>query len=508
MDVQRMKDELLLAGKPFYSSVNQGIANIPQRVGTGQQMLSMLMKQPEVKEAEIRDRGLHEIASRPKITREELQALAVQKPEPQVKPLELSQDRGETRYHDLQLPGGQNYRETLLTLPPKQPQMNYRVFAQGPVDQLPDVVDFDTREKAQAELMLRRAMQPHLEHNMMEFEKLPQDAETANYSSSHWHQPNVLAHIRHNDRTDAEGKKVLFVEEIQSDWGQEGKKKGFGQKLIAIPEKSADELLLEYGPRFNRGQRQWLENFISRYGSAQTDDQFDKLNEEYDHWLSKEKMPGVPTAPFVTNTDHWVNLALKHVIDKAVREGYDKVAFINGDQSADRYDLSRKVKSIKYFDRGGKYNVQIYPQGGIGWTNAGMPQWIDPDELENYVGKDLAKKITQGEGEVASPRDSTKFLHGVDLKVGGEGMKAFYDKIVPTAVKKLLPKVGGEQLGTVRIPNVRQTAVPMNSLQPGFDVTPAMRQRVLGKGLPLYAKGGRVPTMDQMRLKVWGKRSK
>ena len=30
-----------------------------------------------------------------------------------------------------------------------------------------------------------------------------------------------------NTRTDAEGNKVLFLEEVQSDWGQKGKKEGF-----------------------------------------------------------------------------------------------------------------------------------------------------------------------------------------------------------------------------------------------------------------------------------------
>ena len=29
-----------------------------------------------------------------------------------------------------------------------------------------------------------------------------------------------------NTRTDAEGNKVLFLEEVQSDWGQKGKKDG------------------------------------------------------------------------------------------------------------------------------------------------------------------------------------------------------------------------------------------------------------------------------------------
>ena len=33
-----------------------------------------------------------------------------------------------------------------------------------------------------------------------------------------------------NTRTDAEGNKVLFLEEVQSDWGQKGKKDGFVEK--------------------------------------------------------------------------------------------------------------------------------------------------------------------------------------------------------------------------------------------------------------------------------------
>lgn len=36
-----------------------------------------------------------------------------------------------------------------------------------------------------------------------------------------------LVHLRMNTRTDVQGNKVLFLEEIQSDWGQQGKKTGF-----------------------------------------------------------------------------------------------------------------------------------------------------------------------------------------------------------------------------------------------------------------------------------------
>jgi hypothetical protein len=38
----------------------------------------------------------------------------------------------------------------------------------------------------------------------------PKDSDQ--YRSTHWDQKNVLAHIRVNDRTDADGKRVLFVE--------------------------------------------------------------------------------------------------------------------------------------------------------------------------------------------------------------------------------------------------------------------------------------------------------
>ena len=46
-------------------------------------------------------------------------------------------------------------------------------------------------------------------------EKQPEADPKSNYKSSHWDDLNVLAHIRFNDRTDSEGNKVLFVEEIR-----------------------------------------------------------------------------------------------------------------------------------------------------------------------------------------------------------------------------------------------------------------------------------------------------
>ena len=47
------------------------------------------------------------------------------------------------------------------------------------------------------------------------------------FKSAHFDEPNILVHLRMNTRIDADGKKTLFIEEVQSDWGQRGKKEGF-----------------------------------------------------------------------------------------------------------------------------------------------------------------------------------------------------------------------------------------------------------------------------------------
>jgi hypothetical protein len=78
------------------------------------------------------------------------------------------------------------------------------------------------------------------------------------------------------------------------------------------------------------------------------------------------------------------------------------------------------------------------------------------------------------------------------LDIGGEGMIAFYDKIVPNVVNDVLKKLGGGRVGKVSIPI--QTTFPKTTMftpkfealeQPGFDVTPAMRERAM-EGMPLF----------------------
>ena len=152
-------------------------------------------------------------------------------------------------------------------------------------------------------------------------------------------------------------------------------------------------------------------------------------------------MPSVnplPSAPFIANTKAWTSLALKRVIAMAVEGGYDKVAFINGEQSADRYDLSKKIEEVAY--NKGTEALRVISIDGWVVFNERKPM----DELPDMLGKELADKI-------ASSPDTFVRYTGLDLKVGGEGMKSFYNQIVPATLKDLAKKFGGGQIESVSI---------------------------------------------------------
>lgn len=140
-----------------------------------------------------------------------------------------------------------------------------------------------------------------------------------------------------------------------------------------------------------------------------------------------------PSAPFVGKTDAWVGLAIKRIMRYAADQGFDKVAIINGQQAADLYDLSKQVDRVIIAKEGDNYKVFARDLNGKN-VNLGEHK---AEGLADVVGKDLAEKISK------QTKDSDVY-EGVDLKVGGEGMRTFYDQIVPKVAKDILKKLGGQ----------------------------------------------------------------
>lgn len=401
-----------------------------------------------------------------------------------------------TKFSKYTLPGGENYREILITLPFKEPDMpkgyqvskveyddgTSRYFAETPTTRSSA---YKTEEEAQAELQRMTEGLKGFRENLESFK------------SQHFDQPNILAHLRVNDRVDADGKKVLFIEEVQSDWHQAGRKKGYqGGGLTATEQAEYDALQKEADALMQR------KDLIIKNLPPE---KMNRMRELSDKKAMETK--GVPDAPFKTT---WHELAMKRAIQLAAEGGYDRVAFTTGKTQAERYDLSKEISRITYTEAG---VLRAYDKS----DNMVLSKKLEsPDQIEDYIGKEPAKKLLEKEvGKVNVDKKYTgpgmefdgRELSGVDLKIGGEGMKGFYDQILPKFLDKYAKKWDAktgmtkiqteskaqamadanllEELGT---PRDKIDTSGMVSVQ-YIDVTPKMKESVLTKGQPLFAIG-------------------
>ena len=399
---------------------------------------------------------------------------------------------GSPKYSDYTLEGGENYREVLLALPSRE-TVTFEDWLQK---EYGDVSDFTENQ-----LRLAKGQYDNAK------EGLRRGTEKG-YKSSHWDESNILAHVRMNERTMPNGERVLFIEEVQSDWAQEGKKDGFltneqkkiGKKYAAdaiIYAELVDKKKKE-GEKLNRNKEfkdaantmegsgivSWTgieafgkENTVFTKGNetpkSQSDlidykdlpkeyrdanekrreivnaseysgilEQIDSLESEYGTTLNAygedilkqpkeiENAGSVEDMPY-KKTDQWVAMAMRRVMQMASNEGFDRVAWVTGEQSAERYNLSHQVDEIGAVkNKNGTYNIHGTKDGDIVTSKNDVKE----SELEGLLGKDLANNIIEENNkETNFPKMSFK---GQDLKVGGEGMKAFYNSILPSQAKK------------------------------------------------------------------------
>jgi hypothetical protein len=321
-----------------------------------------------------------------------------------------------TKYHKYTIPGGENYREVLLHLPPTiNTEYRHKVIrADGHVDSTYDSPESSAARANEIGGTVRR-----------------DDPFTVQggYRTLHWKDhPNVVAHLRMSDRTLPQtGEKALHLEELQSDWGQAGRE-GFKKSPEELASMKADMLAAH-------------KNYLNNQWSGAPEDQIQAAHDKYhaamDKWGSASKVT-TPEGPYVGSTAKWTELGLKRALIEAARGGHDKLVWTPGDEQADRYDLSKQVSHIDYNKHGpDEYRLGIVDKDGRG---VDLPKDVyKASELPSVVGKEVANKIINGEGQAGGNRMT---LRGLDLKVGGEGMKGYYDNIVPTALAKIVKSIG------------------------------------------------------------------
>jgi hypothetical protein len=550
----------------LFSRAREEAARLPQDKGTPEQMRSMLLKagvkpdelkwtgfddwaqgKKSVTKAEVEDflrqnevqvgeRRLGRTGTDPLNVREmerlqELRALDGNMTDAQrseFRALAVRNNGGErgdpTKFDQYTLPGGDNYREVLLTRPEADKsaflaaQSRYDDLRRQTADMMADWKrvseenspgDPRTVEAYQRMADVRRARDQAAE----EHARLKNEINAGAYRSSHWDEPNVLAHLRMKDRVDPEGRRVLHLEELQSDWAQEGRKKGFrdGRTKQAV-QRDIDGALGELRERTGRyapTDEDWAAH-------PDINSRFDALARELRS--VPDGMSAVPSAPFVDSTDKWTALGLRRALREAAEGGYDALAWTPGREQAKRYDLSKQIDDIRYAPSadGKSVTLEAY-RGGENVLN--RPN-VPIADLDTFVGKDVAERIAKGVGET-DPNTGYRVLSGLDLRVGGEGMIGYYDKIVPAQLQKLAKGLDpNAPFGTLRagagggklsdfLGRVGMSADEWADLDdagrqairaqhgtgvdlPSLTITPAMREKIK-QGLPLFTMAPLLP---------------
>ena len=215
---------------------------------------------------------------------------------------------GEVKYPEVTLPGGENYREFLI------------------------------RDKSPEDIFTA----PH-------YDELGE---------------NLIASARVDDRVGPNGEKILFVQEIQSDWVQGTNKDNFRTKseieklksrlndidALQVKENDIKDDLFSIDDRIGEIEEEIndlddifkieeLKKELSELNKSRKkiiiENEKNRIPQELRDERTKIEKELIKLKPYLpwNQTDLWVGLAIRKVINQASKEGYDQIAFVNGEQS-------------------------------------------------------------------------------------------------------------------------------------------------------------------------------
>lgn len=408
------------------------------------------------------------------------------------------QRSGTAKWSSYTLPGGENYRELLLKMPP--PETQYYSLLQKLA------AKYDVDRSASLESWAPR-LTPY-ERNSLERAKARYDQEGVGYKSSHWDEPNVLAHIRFNERTSADGKRILAISEFQSDWHQAGRKSGYRtpEKDAAI--KRAEDALEQARLNLRKEDARTLK-IVTGYDTlsgARSDANYDRnalarLRNNDEEWVraydenkrleakAREERTGfhVPDAPFKNNA--WAALSLKRMIRWAAENGFDEIAWNAGQYPVERFSLGHAL---------GDVTARQMPDGRVSFTpgngSRGARQTL---QTFGEAGRDGDTIMTREQamaafGEDAGSRmfdqtigvDQPKIFAGDDLNVGGEKMRNFYDKTLINEANSIGKKYGARvytrEIDTPAGRDGQATVKAGPKTFHSLPITPELKKRALG----------------------------
>lgn len=277
---------------------------------------------------------------------------------------------------------------------------------------------------------------------------MPNSTHTNQAMKTHWgdNAKGILAHARVQD-FEVDGKKMLFVEEIQSDWHNEGASRGYKSKLSPNEQNTVMDLTDKRTQLFNElrdvleeirktaesAEKQNLSAYEQGQLTAPLWEKAHKLREEERALLEKsQKIEGqgdVPDAPFRDNYHEYV---LKNLIRMAAEQGYDSIGWTTADiqskrwsdKYAEGYRIEYDQDIPKFLNKYGKKwgakvgKTEIGKEDGGWYEVEGTEVWAMPitDSMKDsvlYEGQALYSLAKEGNNnEQRNGRRSNTLYNG------------------------------------------------------------------------------------------------
>lgn len=301
--------------------------------------------------------------------------------------------------------------------------------------------------------------------------------------------------VRFGETTDADGNRVLVIDEIQSNRHQDAREKGYSlapkyQEEYTNLRRAETKAMKDYYARAKEVAEHGGE-FNTAYKTDATAkelrEKWYKAGEVADEYLEanggSRNAEAVPAAPFEKN---WHEVAMKRMLRLAAEEGFDKVAWTTGEQQAERYSLGRMYDSIEREDNPSIDGKRFVLSGrNMDTFLVNKEGNIEDSSFSEFNGKPLSDVVGKEFAERMMNLEDGDIIEGEQLNIGGEGMKGFYDQMLPRFMDKY-GKKWGAKVGEVTL------STPGKEVMHSVDVTPAMKESVM-QGQPLFQVGKVAP---------------
>ena len=292
------------------------------------------------------------------------------------------------------------------------------------------------------------------------------------FQGDHFEEPNIVVHLRTTDRTMAkDAGDVLYVEELQSDWGQQGRgmfiKPGDREALPDLMKKSDDyfKTLAGIHSEEAKAHAEMMKRLQKEIGG------------EYEYYKGSSDLyenVGGQRVSKVSNEELMMEM----------RRAKDGVLRIAGAE-IEAKDLLDKYAALQ--DR--YYKVDEEHMKVLEDINR-IKRGFDPAPFvgsskkfaEVAIKRLLAKAVQEDKKYVSFSPGEVQYDRWNE-----EGLETFYDNIIPKAAAGVVKKLDPE--ATVGNMQVRMTGPADKASRLTIEITPKMREAVK-KGIPLFSAGG------------------